>query len=120
MGGPYYADQIHKLIDVIHAELIVELEQQNNNNNERKEGINSEDKAVEHERQVGKKYTSDLLDESEEPPKKRLRLLHAMSVRNIILQHTTLTNFCSSRVGSSPLQLLTTNIRSNALNLHLY
>jgi lysine-specific demethylase 8 len=86
MGGPHYADLIHKLVDVIHAELIVELEQNNNNNDSVKEkkGDNSEDKAVEHERQVGQKYKSDQLDEAEEPPKKRLRLLHAMALQSRI------------------------------------
>ncbi len=99
MGGPYYAGQIHKLIDVIHAELIVELEQQNNNYKEKKEdneNINGEDKAVEHERQLGKKYTSDLLDESEEPPKKRLRLLHTMAVRDLnISKYTPFNKFAA-------------------------
>jgi hypothetical protein len=86
MGGPHYADLVHKLVDVIHAELIVELEQNNNNNDSVKEkkGDNSEDKAVEHERQVGQKYKSDQLDEAEEPPKKRLRLLHAMALQSRI------------------------------------
>lgn len=90
MGGPHYADLIHRLVDVIHAELIVELEQNNDtlNNNTLDNGGNEddkgEDKAVEHERQIGQKYKTDQLDESEEPPKKRLRLLHAMAVRSEI------------------------------------
>ncbi len=86
MGGPHYAELIHKLVDVVHAELIVELEHSNNNNtndNAQENNNNSnEDKAVEHERQLGQKYKSDQLDEQDEPPKKRLRLLHAMAVSN--------------------------------------
>jgi hypothetical protein len=107
MGGPHYADLIHKLVDVIHAELIVELEQNNNNNDSVKEkkGDNSEDKAVEHERQVGQKYKSDQLDEAEEPPKKRLRLLHAMAVRKIILNYFSRFNVSlqlQSRIKPAP------------------